>query len=422
MSDTFDGIVDNIRRIFEEGKMGHGPYSVGDKEGGKGTYREVILLGMKARGAGYRVRQRLKDEFTFVDVGGVDQKFPEISRHPTVLYIDLRHFDEIPESLRTLARERDNVSLLVVDVDGKYGPGSGTQNPVPLFSSTIGTDHYITGFDRDIDPAISRIVAELYLNVDGAVEENGITLVDGNVVKPYFRTSYLVDYDRSRDILEGVLLSVIRKFSAKVIASRESIGIPPEDVRMYELARPLAERVGIESALIDRGSQEDYTIKAKIEHERVLILKDVVGDAETTIKIVDAIKRQKGFVEAVVVLLDRNEGARERLEKEHVQLYSLTDLAMYEQVVAERKAMLEAAQAKYRRIILPGEVIGDAVTKLDIVEALRKQRGLVEIGFLLDMLRGMGEEGRVRSYSPADLAMNVKLAARRRALLAPRRM
>jgi len=330
----FEEAVKDIKYIFEHGRAK--PYEKAlEDDGTKGTLREVILQGSKAIGAGYRVKKRLQNDFNIISL----TKDMEIKRPfaPTIVFVDLRKTPEIPPYLVEMAKNQTNLKLLVVDVESRLKYEKG-------FSFPIHADYYLTGFEKDIDPAISRMTAELYLNVDYAVNEEGITFPDGHVVKPYFKTSLLIGFDRSRDILEGILSSVVRKFDPEVIVSREITGKPPEDdVRMYELAEPIAKRLGIESKMIKRNG-DGYYVEEEFHGKRVLLLKDVVGDAATTVQLIDMLEEKKGDVKSCVVLLDRNEGAKEILAERRVELYSLTGLAMYEKLAAERKVILEAAK------------------------------------------------------------------------------
>jgi orotate phosphoribosyltransferase len=337
----FKEIIDDISYTFETGSVKPQGMRLSKEEEEKRitTIREVILYGSKARGAGYRVRKALQDKFDFIIVASPDQEVPE-SDKPIVLYIDLAKIDNVPDRLKEYAEEHDNVSMLVIDVNRK-------EKHVIGFSYTIDANYFIPGFEKDIDPTISEIVSGLYLNVYHAVDEDGVEIPGKGLVKLFFRTSILIDWNRTRDILEGCITSVVRKFDPDVIASRETVGVAPEGVRMYELAKPIAERLGIGSAMITKPSG-DYIVGGKdnyiVKDKRVLLLEDVVGDAATKIKIIKATRAVGGIIDACVVLLDKNEGGREALKKEGVELYSLTDLATYEKLAAERKAMLETAK------------------------------------------------------------------------------
>jgi orotate phosphoribosyltransferase len=257
-----------------------------------------------------------------------------------VLYIDLEKFDCVPAALKEHVKKQNNVSLLVIDPNYKEKHEVG-------FSYTIDVNYFIEGSEKDIDPLISEQVAGLYLNTYYAVEEEGVNVPGKGLVKPYFRTSFLIDWNRTRDILEGCITSVVRKFNPDVIASREILGNAPDNVKMYDLAEPIAERLGIESAMIEKVN-ENYVVggivSPDIKDKKILLLEDVVGDAGTKTEIIKEIRNEGGIIDTCVVLMDRNEGGKERLAKEGAQLYSLTDLAMYNKLAAEKMALMEAAK------------------------------------------------------------------------------
>jgi len=330
----FKEIIDDVKYVFETGgvKAQGMKLSKDEEEKRITTIREVVLYGSKARGAGYRVRKALQEEFDFVPYTSPDN-IPT-SDKKTVLYIDLEGIDSVPDELKRYVKEHDNVSLLVVDVNRK-------ETHEEYFSYTIDANYFIEGAEKDIDPIISEIVAGLYLNVHHAVEEEGIEIPGKGLVKPYFRTSFLIDWNRTRDVLEGCITSVVRKFSPEVIASRETLGNAPDDVKMYELAEPIAERLRIEAAMIKKVEDAYITWNKKVKDKRVLLLEDVIGDAATKVKLIKEIRDEGGVIDACVVLLDRLEGGREALEKEGVQLYSLTDLATYDRLAAERAKMVK---------------------------------------------------------------------------------
>ena len=116
----FEEIIEDIKYTFNTGSIKEPGMNItnGVNEKRITTIKEVILNGSKARGAGYRVRTRLQDEFNFVPVTSYNQKIPE-SDKKTVLYIDLGRIGQVPEGMKEYAKSHDNISLLVIDVNGK---------------------------------------------------------------------------------------------------------------------------------------------------------------------------------------------------------------------------------------------------------------------------------------------------------------
>ncbi|MEE9525872.1 MAG: phosphoribosyltransferase family protein [Candidatus Woesearchaeota archaeon] len=319
---NFRTTADEILNVF---KMG-GAYEKGDSQ-------EVVLSGLKARGAGYRIRKRLAKDYKIVPIKDASQEIEPYNRK-RILFLDLRDFNgEVPERIRDFVSKRKKTKLFIVDVKGDIRQD---HQFVENFTYQVEVDSYIRGMGIDIDPSISRAIAELYINVDDAVDKDGIK-VGRKRIKPYFRTSALIDYPRSRDILEGNLCSVIRKFAPDVIVSRDVIGKPPEDdVRMDELANPIAHKLGLKSAIITRKGPRSFALRGNVKGKRVLILEDVVGKGTTKLQLIDLIRKEKGDVRSCIVCVDRKEGAAEILDEKETALYSLMDIDMYNTVAAER--------------------------------------------------------------------------------------
>ena len=160
------------------------------------------------------------------------------------------------------------------------------------------------------------------------------------VMMHYFKTSYLLDYDRSRDILVGLLSSVARKFDAEVIISRNIKQGHPEDIidLCNQVALPVAKLCNKYYLAITMEDGKYYVNKLRQGYnERVILLEDVVGNGTTKLQLIEVIRASGRIPKACVVVLDRNEGAKKRLAKQGVELYSLTDIDMYNQLMEERK-------------------------------------------------------------------------------------
>ncbi|MEM7813866.1 MAG: phosphoribosyltransferase family protein [Candidatus Aenigmatarchaeota archaeon] len=312
----FESLLKDISYVFKTGRV---PDSSESEIGG---IREVILWGSRAIGAGYRVRKHLQSDYSIQPVTSADQEVQATG--PTILYLNTKNFKGDFGQFRAMVSRNDNIRLLVVDPDGEH---SRARNAYCIY-----TNYFLSPSDQDIDPAISRMLVSLYRNMDYAVEEDGVRFPDGRVVKPYFRTSVLINYPRTRDILEGVLSSAVRKFNPDVLASREVSGRPPEDdVRMYELAEPIARKLGLSAVKLTRKGS-GYVAEHDLGGAHVLLLEDVVGTGETKLALVEALENAKGNVRACVVLLDRMEGAAAKLGACGVELYSVADMTVYQEM------------------------------------------------------------------------------------------
>jgi len=304
---SFDKLVNDIYNVLAKGRLQEDHVNV--------DYRELILHGIRSRGACYRVMKRLKNRLNFIYISQPDQTLPKESQyspsHQHVLVLDMGNFGEHLAHFREIAEKRKDMRLMIAaDEEGNL---KGSQK-----SFSVAADYYLSGFEKDIDPPIAEMTAALYLNVDGAV-------IFGKD-KPYLQTAFLIEYPRSRDMLEGILSSVVRKFSPQVLASREIVGVPDvTDVRMYELTETIAKKLGLESAMIEKNGEGEYAVRGDIADKRVLPLDDVVGTGNTIVKIVRTIRKAGGIVKHCVALFDREEGAASKLAENDAELYALTN-------------------------------------------------------------------------------------------------
>jgi orotate phosphoribosyltransferase len=97
-------------------------------------------------------------------------------------------------------------------------------------------------------------------------------------------------------------------------------------------AVPLAAALSLESGLpflIVRKELKGHGTGNKIEGElrsgeKVIIVEDVTTTGESVLKAVKVIREVNAFCDKVVVVVDRNEGARERLASHGIALLPLT--------------------------------------------------------------------------------------------------
>ena len=61
--------------------------------------------------------------------------------------------------------------------------------------------------------------------------------------------------------------------------------------------------------------------------ERVLLVDDVITTGKNILAALQTIRNEGGVVENALVLLDREEGGREHLQKEGVKLHSVTKIS-----------------------------------------------------------------------------------------------
>ena len=198
---------------------------------------------------------------------------------------------------------------------------------------------------RDSEPegliaAISRMTADLYLNVfDAFVDYESVSMKDGKHFPFYFKTSELVNYDRSQLILEGLIAAYITlmDFKPEVIVGRETAGIPPEDnVNMYSLAEAVANRLGIESVMATEGAVGYNVNRDDIEGKRVLLLGDVLAKGDHKQSLAATISRAGGIPSQCVALMDRLEGGKEVLKDYFDDVRTVTDVDVFRTLAVQQ--------------------------------------------------------------------------------------
>ena len=175
---------------------------------------------------------------------------------------------------------------------------------------SILADYMLNSLHKDIDKGIPNFIAGLYTQTEKAIVEDGV-IINGKLVYPFFRTDELVRYLRTRDMIEGIVSSIIRKFDPEVIASREVSG-EVYDVKMHELAKPIADRLGIEAVSIERNGGDKYFVKGDVDGKRVLLLEDVIGSGDTKLELIylinnNTVEAKKYFGEAIAKISDNKE-------------------------------------------------------------------------------------------------------------------
>lgn len=308
-------------------------------------YTNLCFFGPRARGMAHRIKYELRDDISFVDVNG---EIPEVnSQASNIVYCLDRATSDI--DLDELKGKRCVVIDESEHVDSKKGYCS------------IKADYFIDNSISDIDPGISRLVSELYINVFDAfvnyeniqepTEEKVVDLKNSQELTEekvpfYFRTAELIDYSRSRVILEGLIASVAMKFKPDYIASRELCGIKGKnEVRMYDLAERVAKIMSNEGREVDSLKIEDignndpdwmkkhtsYIIKnnenKNLDKKKIMILDDVLRDGSQKEELAKAVRYTGADPYKCVVLLDRMESNLHDFPKDWI--YAMTDVETF---------------------------------------------------------------------------------------------
>ncbi|ENN96390.1 orotate phosphoribosyltransferase [Methanocaldococcus villosus KIN24-T80] len=136
------------------------------------------------------------------------------------------------------------------------------------------------------------------------------------------RSNYYVDIKKA--ISNPKILKIIGKMIAEKIEDEKVAGIELGSVPIATAVSLYAEK----PLIIIRKKPKDYGTKSKIEGhvekgDKVVIVEDVTTTGNSVLKAVKELRNAGAIVEKVFVVVDRNEGAKENLKKEGVELIPL---------------------------------------------------------------------------------------------------
>ena len=179
----------------------------------------------------------------------------------------------------------------------------------------------------------------------GALQFGTFTLPDGKDSSYYVNLRGLPSYPG----VYRMVVDAVSELVAKKVARADALCAVP--LTGLLVASPVA--VALRKPLV-------YTRPGKKPNERlvegevrpgmsVVVLDDLATSGKTILRAAEAIEGEGGKVTAAVVLIDRLEGARERLSKKGISLHSVTD-------------MLELADTLYSMELISKENV-KAITK-----------------------------------------------------------
>lgn len=289
---------------------------------GKG--KDIYLHGKNAKGVFYHIKKQLPPSI-------LDTRFHDFSRGGYSNYSVIAIMGEditLLEDPRIMRFTRENAQIILIDENGSEKPIIENRD----FYSMEARFYLQREGTYDIDIGIADAMAHLFLDVFDAFVDYG----DG-AHQPYFRTSEIIEYSRSRPVLEGLLISAFQKFpQTQIIASREVSGIHDKnEVRMYELAESIAQDLKLDAVKIEETTEEDpkwrgdYTIRQDLQNRNVTVLDDVLMTGKTIESLRLAVIQAKGKYLHSIVLMNK-------LEEPLQKVYALTTIQKFMQLKKRR--------------------------------------------------------------------------------------
>ncbi len=165
-------------------------------------------------------------------------------------------------------------------------------------------------------------MAKILSKID-AIQFGNFKLTNGKI-SPYYIDLRIVPSfpDAYKDIIDYYTQHIISEIGAKNITRIAGIpiaGIPFATQIAYNLKKPfLYVRKGLR-----RHGRQRRVEGILVSGNRVLLVDDLVTTGLTLKKAAEAIRAEGGVVEKAVAFLDREEGGKEKLAKNGIQLHTL---------------------------------------------------------------------------------------------------
>jgi len=175
----------------------------------------------------------------------------------------------------------------------------------------------------------------------GAIEFGTFKLPNGRITPYYIDlrviTSFPDAFAKVVDIFVDSIRSEIGVENFDRIAGIPTAGLPLSSVSAYLLKKPFI-YIRQKQRLRGRERRVEGII---VPGDRVLLVDDLVTTGLTLKKSALAVRAEGGLVSDAIVLLDREEGGRERLEKIGVKLHSVLKISNVAQKLYEMDAIGE---------------------------------------------------------------------------------
>jgi len=173
------------------------------------------------------------------------------------------------------------------------------------------------------------------------MKQVGILLIKNNAIKfgdytlasgkksPYYidlrqTISSPITMDWIGNALTRIILNEIGKDKIDRILGVPTAGVPFATVVSQKLGLPL---------IYYRQARKEHGVRKKVEgilerNDRVLVIDDLITTGESVIEAAEVVRDQGGVVNELVVLLDREQGGKERLRKSRIEphvLFKISD-------------------------------------------------------------------------------------------------
>jgi orotate phosphoribosyltransferase len=152
--------------------------------------------------------------------------------------------------------------------------------------------------------------------------DNPFKLVSGKLSPIYINCRLMISDPFFMDLFSITSKLILKNIKFDVIAGGETAGIPFASFLANSFNKPL---------IYIRKKRKDYGIGSLIEGsikkgEVVLLVEDLITDAGSKLHFVNEIRKTNNIISNILVLFDREQGGKEILKKEKIDLMPITNI------------------------------------------------------------------------------------------------
>lgn len=167
-----------------------------------------------------------------------------------------------------------------------------------------------------------KIEINSYLINSDVVRFGDFKLASGKNSPIYVDLRILPSYPSAFDKITDAMADAIRKLKPTVIAGAETAGIP--------LAAAVALKMKLPMVYV-RKKPKEYGTRSMVEGvlkdtDKVVLIDDLITDGGSKLAFINGIRGEGAKISDVFVVLDREQGGKELLMKNGIELHSLTTL------------------------------------------------------------------------------------------------
>lgn len=167
---------------------------------------------------------------------------------------------------------------------------------------------------------------EIYLKLTelGCIMTGEFKLSSGRISPYYIDLRKIISYPEIFDKVTNEYVRIIKKLGEfDRVAGVATAGIPIATLIAYKLKKPL---------IYVRKEKKIYGTEGEVEGElragdRIILVDDVATTGESLLRAALSIKEKGGILKYAVVFVDREEGAKQTLEKEGIALISFSKIS-----------------------------------------------------------------------------------------------